>query len=224
MNVLFLSLSKIFTVEVRGIYPDLLREFIKHGHSVYILSPVENTDKGENLVIREHGAQIVKVKTGRIQKTNIIEKGINTILIEPRFKRAVRKYFGDIKFDLILYPTPPITFTNVVRYVKKRDGAKSYLMLKDIFPQNAVDVGMLSTKGVKGRIYKYFRRKEKKLYAVSDRIGCMSPANVKYLLKHNPEIPTEKVEICPNSIEVRDLSLNDEEKIVMRKKIRSADR
>ena len=218
MNVLFLSLSKIFTVEVRGIYPDLLREFIKHGHSVYILSPVENTDKGENLVIREHGAQIVKVKTGRIQKTNIIEKGINTILIEPRFKRAVRKYFGDIKFDLILYPTPPITFTNVVRYVKKRDGAKSYLMLKDIFPQNAVDVGMLSTKGVKGRIYKYFRRKEKKLYAVSDRIGCMSPANVKYLLKHNPEIPTEKVEICPNSIEVRDLSLNDEEKIVMRKK------
>ena len=218
MNVLFLSLGKIFSVRNRGIYSDLLREFIKNGHSIYILSPVEQMNKAENPIIQEPGAKIVKVKTGRIQKTNIIEKGINTILIESRFKRAIKKYFKNIKFDLVLYPTPPITFTNVVKYVKKRDGAKSYLMLKDIFPQNAVDIGMLSKTGIKGIIYRYFRRKEKKLYAVSDRIGCMSPANVEYLLKHNPEILSEKVEICPNSIEVRDLSLTDDEKISMREK------
>ena len=218
MNVLFISLVGIFSVETNGIYTDLLREFIKNGHSVYILSSVEQLMKTDNLIVEEPGAKIVKVKTGRIQKTNIIEKGINTILIEPRFKRTVKKYFKDIKFDLVLYPTPPITFTNVVKYVKNRDGARSYLMLKDIFPQNAVDIGMLSTRGLKGIIYKYFRQKEKKLYAVSDRIGCMSPANVEYILKHNPEIPPEKVEICPNSIEVRDLSLTDDEKIDMRKK------
>ena len=218
MNVIFLSLSNFVSIQYHHIYPDLLREFIKNGHSVYILSPVEQMNKTENPIIQESGAKIVKVKTGRIQKTNIIEKGINTILIELRFKRAVKKYFKDIKFDLVLYPTPPITFTNVVKYVKKRDGAKTYLMLKDIFPQNAVDIGMLSKTGLKGIIYRYFRRKEKKLYAVSDRIGCMSPANVEYLLKHNPEIPPEKVEICPNSIEVRDLSLTAEEKMGMRKK------
>ena len=217
MNVLFLSLG-IFSVDVKGIYTDLLREFIGNGHSIYILSSVEQLRKTDNPIIEEPDTQIVKVKTGRIQKTNIIEKGINTILIEPRFKRTVKKYFKGIKFDLVLYPTPPITFTNVVKYVKKRDGAKSYLMLKDIFPQNAIDIGMLSTRGLKGIIYRYFRRKEKKLYAVSDRIGCMSPANVEYLLKHNPEIPPEKVEICPNSIEVRDLSLTAEEKMGMRKK------
>ena len=217
MNVLFLSLGT-FSIEIKGLYPDLLREFIKNGHGVYILSPVEQMEKSDNPIIQETGAQIVKVKTGRIQKTNIIEKGINTILIEPRFKKAIKKYFKDIKFDLVLYPTPPITFTNVVKYVKKRDGAKTYLMLKDIFPQNAVDIGMLSKTGLKGIIYRYFRRKEKKLYAVSDRIGCMSPANVDYLLKHNSEISSEKVEICPNSIEVRDLSLAEDEKVKMREK------
>ena len=218
MNVIFLSLSNFVSIQYHHIYPDLLREFIKNGHSVYILSPVEQMNKTENPIIQEHGAKIVKVKTGRIQKTNIIEKGINTILIELRFKRAVKKYFKDIKFDLVLYPTPPITFTNVVKYVKKRDGAKTYLMLKDIFPQNAVDIGMLSKTGLKGIIYRYFRRKEKKLYDVSDRIGCMSPANVEYLLKHNPEISSEKAEICPNSIEVHDLNLSAEEKIGMREK------
>ena len=59
----------------------------------------------------------------------------------------------------------------LVEYFKKRDNAKTYLMLKDIFPQNAVDLGMMKTTGVKGLIYKYFRKQEKKLYAISDRIG-----------------------------------------------------
>lgn len=38
----------------------------------------------------------------------------------------------------------------------------TYLMLKDIFPQNAVDLGMLSKNGIKGLLYYYFRHKEKK--------------------------------------------------------------
>lgn len=218
MKVLFISLFSFHSINDNGVYADLLREFIKNGNKVYVLSPADDLFKNEQRVKKGLNAEIVKVKTGRIQKTNIVEKGINTILIEPRFKKAVKKYFKDISFDLVLYPTPPITFTNVVKYVKKRDGAKSYLMLKDIFPQNAVDIGMLSKAGLKGVIYKYFRRKEKKLYAISDRIGCMSLANVEYLLKHNPEIPPEKVEICPNSIEVRDISLTDDEKISIRSK------
>ena len=217
MNVLFLCLCA-FSISANGIYSDLLREMLRDGHSVYLISPKEQNGGGRDDVVREGNAHIVRVKTGRIQKTNIIEKGINTILIEPRYKRAIKKHFKNIKFDLVLYPAPPITFTNVVKYVKKRDGARSYLMLKDIFPQNAVDLGMMSKSGLKGVIYRYFRRKEKKLYAVSDRIGCMSPANVEYLLKHDPEVPPEKVELCPNSIEARDLSLTAEGKISMREK------
>ena len=93
---------------------------------------------------------------------------------------------------MILYSTPPITFCGVVEYFQKRDNAKTYLMLKDIFPQNAVDLGMMKTTGAKGLIYKYFRKQEKKLYAISDRIGCMSQANVEYVLKDNPEVSKEK--------------------------------
>ena len=203
MNILFLSLIEISSLKEHNIYTDLLREFVMQQYNVYIISP---SNKKGNDIIKENNIIIIRIPIGEITKTNIIKKGINTLLIEPKLKNAVKKYYGNVKFDIILYPTPPITFANVVKYVKNRDGAESYLMLKDIFPQNAVDIGMLSTKGMKGFIYKYFRQMEKKLYAVSDRIGCMSPANVKYLLEHNPEISPEKVEICPNSIEVRDLS------------------
>ncbi|WP_256200741.1 glycosyltransferase family 4 protein [Virgibacillus halodenitrificans] len=55
--------------------------------------------------------------------------------------------------------------------------------------------------GKKSLIYKYFRYKEKQLYAQSDFIGCMSQANVDFVIKNNIEIPNESVEVCPNSIE-----------------------
>jgi len=72
----------------------------------------------------------------------------------------------------MLYSTPPITFPNVIDYLKRHNPqAMSYLLLKDIFPQNAVDLGMMTKTGVKGLLYKFFRNKEKKLYAVSEYIG-----------------------------------------------------
>ena len=126
----------------------------------------------------------------------------------PLFIRGIKKYFADVKFDLVIYSTPPITFCNAIKYVKKRDGAKTYLLLKDIFPQNAVDIGMMTKSGFKGCLYQFFRNKEKKLYATSDRIGCMSQANVDYVIKHNPEIDRDKVEVCPNCIEVIDKSVD----------------
>jgi glycosyltransferase involved in cell wall biosynthesis len=61
---------------------------------------------------------------------------------------------------------------------------------------------MISKTGIKGLLYRYFRRKEKRLYRLSDHIGCMSPSNVDYLLKHNQEIEKDKVEVAPNCVEL----------------------
>ena len=176
---------------------DLLNELIKKKYNVFIVSPIERRNKKNTYVIEKDGSKILKVKIGNIQKTNIIEKGISTILIEYQFKNAIKKYFKNVKFDLILYATPPITFCNTIKYFKKRDNAKTYLMLKDIFPQNAVDLKMFSKKSI---FYKYFRKKEINLYKISDTIGCMSPKNKEYLLKHNNYLSEKKIEVFPNSI------------------------
>ncbi|MDY4515072.1 MAG: glycosyltransferase family 4 protein [Lachnospiraceae bacterium] len=218
MNVLFLTLLDFETIEEHNIYTDLLREFSKHGHNLFVISPIERRKKQDTRLIENENVVILKLKIGNTQKTNIIEKGISTISIESIFIRGIKKYFKNIKFDLILYSTPPITFCKAVEYVKNRDGAKTYLLLKDIFPQNAVDIGMMSTTGIKGILYKYFRNKEKRLYAISDYIGCMSQANVDYVIKHNPDIKPSIVEICPNSIEVIDKSVDEETRISIRQK------
>lgn len=218
MNILFLNLLKFSSFEEHNIYTDLLRALIKNGHNVFAVCPSERRLKEKTNIKRFGTSSILTVKTFNIQKTNIIEKGIGTLSIKKQFIGAIKKYYKGVQFDMILYPTPPITLCGVVEYFKKRDNAKTYLMLKDIFPQNAVDLGMMKTTGVKGLIYKYFRKQEKKLYAISDRIGCMSPANVEYVLKHNPEVSKEKVEVFPNCIEPQDISLTEEEKTEIRNK------
>lgn len=223
MKIIFLTLSNINSIDIHDMYSDLMRELAKNGNNVIIVSPIERRFKKKTKIISyensgdwHENVRILKVKTGNVQKTNIIEKGISTILLESQIKRAIKKYLKNDKFDLVLYSTPPITLVKPITFIKKRDNAKTYLMLKDIFPQNAVDLGMLKTHGLKGILYKFFRKKEKKLYAISDKIGCMSQANVDYILKHNSEINPKKVEIFPNCIEPVDVSLTAEEKREMR--------
>lgn len=218
MKILFLTICHLNGIEDHGIYTDLLRCFIRGGHDVYTMSPYEKRLGKPTECVRADGATMLHVRIGNITQCGTLEKGISTLMVEELFLRGVKQYFSDVKFDLVIYSTPPITFARVIQYVKKRDNARTYLLLKDIFPQNAVDIGMLSKSGWKGLLYAYFRRKEKMLYAISDRIGCMSPANAAYVLRHNPQIPREKVEVCPNSMEVRDMALSPEERAALRKK------
>lgn len=227
MNLLFLTLSQFESINERGIYPDLLRKFAKNGHDVYAISPIEKRQGRKTSINRDGNVTVLRLRIGNTQKTHIIEKGISTVMIEPQYKNAIKKYFSDVKFDLVLYSTPPITLVGAIEYVKKRDNAKTYLMLKDIFPQNAIDIGMMSETGLKGILYRHFREQEKILYEISDRIGCMSRANVEYVLKHNPEVKRRNedslsksgkaiVEICPNCIEPIDMSITDVERQELR--------
>lgn len=204
MNLIFLTLAHISDINQRGIYNDLMRKFRDEGHNVYIVTAAERRLGQETSLVDSHGVHILNVKTLNVQKTSIVEKGIGTLLMENQFKAAIKKYIGDVKFDLITYSTPPITFTNVVKYLKRKNPqAISYLLLKDIFPQNAVDMKMFGEKSI---FNWYFKKKEKALYAISDYIGCMSPANVSFVLEHNPEIDAKRVEVAPNSI---DLNVDD---------------
>lgn len=215
MNILFLTLVEITSVEDRGIYQDLLRKFRNEGHELTIVSPVERRRRVSTNFIQKERVSILQVKTFNIQKTNLIEKGLGTLAIEYQYLSAIKKYTSDKKFDLVLYSTPPITFAKVIEFVKKRDNAKTYLLLKDIFPQNAVDMKMLKKDGF---IHQKFVKKEKKLYQISDSIGCMSAANVEFILKHNPEINKKKVEVNPNTIDPIFFSYSEDDINAIRKK------
>lgn len=209
-----MSLGTFYNLNDSSVHLDILKRFAEE-HQVWLVC--KNEEKPTELT-EELGIHVLRVHTGELKQVGIVQKGINTIKVETQFKKAINHYLVDVKFDLVLYTTPPITFASAVKYIKDRDNAATYLMLKDIFPQNAVDIGMLRTTGVRGIVYKYFRKKEKELYKWSDYIGCMSPANCEYIIKNNPVLMREKIEVCPNSTVIRDMSCGDEGKIEIRKK------
>ena len=200
MNILFLTMAQMLDINNYGIYTDLMRKFANEGHNVHIATSLQRRTRLNTHIINTNNVHILGIKTLNVTKTNTIEQGVGQILLEYQFINAIKKYWVNTHFDLILYSTPPITFTNVIKYLKQKNPtAVTYLLLKDIFPQNAIDLGMLTESGIKGILYSFFRRKEKELYRISNHIGCMSPANVQYVLKHNPEVNPQQVEIAPNS-------------------------
>lgn len=214
MNILFLTVA-IKDMNGNGLYVDLLRALRDQGNNIFVICPIERRHNESTSIKIEESITFLRVKTGNITKTNFIEKGISTVLVESKFISAINTYYEDITFDLVLYTTPPVTFESVIRHVKKRNNCKSYLILKDIFPQNAVDLEVMKKNSV---IYKYFKYKERRLYEISDHIGCTSIRNIKYVTQHNPKIDSKNVELFPNSILPRDLRSRKSDVISLRKK------
>lgn len=196
MNILFLTITRFTTIAERGIYTDLMRFFADQDHKVCVVAPAERRYRKPTSLVNEGQVSILNVTIPNIQKTNLLEKGLSTLLLERLFLKAIKNHFSHIRFDLVIYSTPPITFTKIIREIKERNNAKAYLLLKDIFPQNAIDLQMLKQGGL---IHRFFYRKELALYRVSDYIGCMSPANVAFLLKHNSWLDPARIEVNPNS-------------------------
>jgi glycosyltransferase involved in cell wall biosynthesis len=171
-------------------YTDLTGEFLKNGHEVYVAAPDNNITK----VCSEAGIKVLRIKTLPLFNTSVIIKGIANLLLPYQYNRAIIRYFKNICFDLIVTPTPPITFIETAGFLKKKYDAKIYLILRDIFPQNAKDLGLIKNP----LVFWYFRRKEKKLYKTADAIGCMSQKNIDYVTVNNPEVNIEKLHLLPN--------------------------
>ena len=200
MNVILISITRMQSLDGESIYQNLMRKFRDEGHSVYVVTAYERQYGLRTSLKEVDGIHILGIRTLNNQKTNVVEKGLSMLTLETLYIRAMKKYLKGIPFDIIISSTPPISLTKAVCYIKRLNpNSYTYLLLKDIFPQNAVDLGMF---GKNSLFHKYFRRKEIELYRAFDYIGCMSPANVEYLLKHNPEICPSKVEVAPNCADI----------------------
>ena len=97
-KLIFLSLIRIDDLNDRGIYHDLLREFVKYGYDVTIICPVERRTKLKTRLIKSSNLTILQVKTLNIQKCNILEKGLSTLSLNFVFKNAIKFFLNGINF------------------------------------------------------------------------------------------------------------------------------
>ena len=195
MNILYLSAVPFKIDKNPSIYTDLIQELTNFGDKITVVS-IDNSLKPFQIKkVTQKNIDLICIGSFKLYNVSFFRKGL-AILSLPFFMKKGLKKLDISKFDLILYETPPITWAGIVSQLKKKNNTKSFLMLKDIFPQNAVDIGLIKKESF---IFKYFKKKEKLLYEVSDCIGCMSKGNMDYVLKNNSEILKEKVCYFPNT-------------------------
>lgn len=204
MNILYISISFPRENEGNNIYTDLAEELTKK-HKLTVVVAEQSNNIGKTKLTKERGFEVLRVRTGNMFNVNLIEKAISYITMQRKLKKAIKKYLSKEKYDVILFMAPPVTIGSVVKYAMKKYNAISYLMQKDIFPQNSLDLGLMSKKNP---AYYYFKYKEKNMYKIATKIGCMSQGNIEYLLQNNKKLSKDKLELFPNTITLREFSNN----------------
>jgi glycosyltransferase involved in cell wall biosynthesis len=193
MRVLFLMFTFPEIGKSFNMYTALVEQFHYNGHQVVVVAPA--ADGLSTCIRKEKGITVIRVKTLPLRYVHNVIKGISNSLLPYQFARALKKFLPKDRFDTIVLPTPPIMLVDLASKLKPRYNAKVYLVLRDIFPQNAVDLTFMKKGGI---LHRHFRNKEKKLYAIADQIGCMSHGNIEYLVRHNPSIDRNKLHILEN--------------------------
>lgn len=206
MKILYIATSFPEPDKGATIYTDLAEALHGVGHEVTVAVSEQARNKAKTEVNKERGFGVLRIVTGNYYDVGLIEKGITTLKIPFLMKGGIIKYLGEEEFDLILFEAPPVTNSGLVAWAKKKYNCPAYLMLKDIFPQNAIDLGIIKRNGL---LQKYFTLKEKKLYQIADYIGCMSTANKNYIIEHNSWLDPKKVKIFPNTKKISDDILID---------------
>ncbi len=155
---------------------ELACEFVAQGHSVTVVTPSAQLDKTYEISTLD-GVVVCRFKNGEIKNVGKIKRAINETLLSHRAWRSLKKEFEENPHDLIVYYSPTIFFGSLVSRLKTLWNAPSYLILRDLFPQWALDQGLIHEGSM---IEKYFRFFEKKNYESADTIGLMSQKNLEW--------------------------------------------
>jgi colanic acid biosynthesis glycosyl transferase WcaI len=157
------------------------------GHQVSVVTswPQYNLEDGANISSIlpyqvEEGITVLRIKTLPHHKVAYILRGISQLLLPFFFIRKIKKHKLD-KPDVVMVYTPPLPLARVGAFLKKR-GARFILNVQDLFPQNAIDLGVLNN----SFLISFFRRMERQAYTAADLITGHSEGNTKRLQTENP--------------------------------------
>lgn len=172
---------------------DLSREFIRQGHALTILLP-SSDQKDSWLLERFDGAEVLRLKAPRTKNIGYIRRSFGE-LVMPFFMlwHLHRSPLVKVRWDGVIWYAPSIFHGPLVNILKKRSGCKSYLIIRDIFPEWAVDVGLMG----RGLPFLFFKIVAWYQYSVADVIGVQTLSNQSYFARWRKKTG-RKLEVLKN--------------------------
>jgi glycosyltransferase involved in cell wall biosynthesis len=194
MNILFLFIQYPEDKNASFLTKDLPDEFSRQGDNVFVATIRERKLGLKTSVSLENGKHVLRIRTGNMfNNTSKIEKALSMLAMNNVFLKTIKKNWGDIEFDLIVGSTPYTANYKLIRGLKHHYQCQSFLILWDLFPQNAKDLGLIKNK----LLFNFFKKREIKSLESFDHIGCMSAGNIQYVEENYPTISKDKLSIFP---------------------------
>jgi len=163
---------------------DLAQACIQEGHHVSVVVPSAKLAKPV-LIYEEGGVKIFAVKAFRTKDISYVQR-VLTEWINPYFmgyRLFCSQQFKDLKIDGVIWYSPSIFWAPLVKRCLHFFACRSYLILRDLFPDWALDLGLLK----KGPIFSFFKYIEQKQFAQASAIGVQSENNLSYFQEHFPQ-------------------------------------
>lgn len=181
------------------------------GHDVTVITTwpgynlAEGIDSNAYPVLSdENGIRILRVKTLPHHNVNYIIRGLSQLLQPRQFIRCLKRH-KQTQFEAVLVYSPPLPLALVGRWLKRR-GARFILNLQDLFPQNAIDLGILTNPF----LVKLFKKMEQSAYKAADVITTHSEGNQSMVALSHPK-QREKLVTLHNWIDTKISELSPEQ-------------
>jgi glycosyltransferase involved in cell wall biosynthesis len=172
---------------------DLALEFLRQGITpTVIVSDSEMQGPGD--ITELDGIIVLRLKTPKHKNIARTRRAMAEILMPFFMIRNFRKStLRSAQWDAVIWYSPTIFLGPFIYYLKKQNACPSYLILRDIFPAWALDLGLIR----KGLAYYFFRVFERFQYSIADYIGVQAIGNLNYF-KAWPSFAQNKIEVLQN--------------------------
>lgn len=174
---------------------DLAIEFARQGHAVTVL--VASPQQAEPWLIENYQTvQVLRLRTPKTKDVSYLRRTLAELQMPFSMKRNLRcSPLADLSFDAIVWYSPSIFFGPLINYLKSKHQCPAYLIIRDIFPEWAVDMGLMS----RSLPYFFFKAIANYQYSAANVVGVQTQGNKvyfeKWLVRGNGE---RKLEVLQN--------------------------
>lgn len=174
---------------------DLARQFVLSGHEITVV--VASPELATNWTIEQlDGVQVLRLRTPKFKDVGYVRRTLGEFLMPFVMRSLLKKTpVAQERWDGVIWYSPSIFFGPLIKYLKRENNCLAYLIIRDIFPEWAADMGLMG----RGPVFQFFKWVANYQYEQADTIGIQSAGNAVYFDKWLTG-PNRKLEVLHNWI------------------------
>ncbi len=172
---------------------DLSRELVRQGHQLTVLLPAADLNGPWRLDDWE-GVRVLRLRAPKTKDIGYVRRTLNEFWMPFAMRRQLRRSpLALERFDGVVWYSPSIFHGPLVKTLKRQSRCPAYLIIRDIFPEWAVDMGLMG----RGLPYRVFDAVARYQYSVADVIGVQTPGNLGYFERWQAQAD-RRLQVLPN--------------------------